>query len=231
MNLRYLYDVSKFKVYECDEIDSTNTYLQNMYSVYPNYFVLKTLKQTNGRGRYKRVWESDDDLIFSILFKEKKLNHIVAPLAICMALEKYDLNVGIKWPNDIYLDSKKLCGILIEDIYETSLKASIVGIGLNIAKKNDDYQYLAKYITIDKDFLLKSILEKYNELLNMNLIELIQNYKKYSIIIGKAISYKNNLYIAKDITTDGHLVISNEDNTLEISSDEIDIKSSLIEKL
>lgn len=92
-------------------------------------------RQTKGRGRYNRVWSSSLDIIVSILFKEKHNNTIIAPMAVCLALRDIGIDAGIKWPNDVYVDSKKICGILIEDEYRTDFEASIVGIGLNMLPK------------------------------------------------------------------------------------------------
>ena len=64
---------STYSFYLVDEIDSTNTYFKNNYNLYPNDSVLIALKQTNGRGRYNRLWLSDNDLTFSILKYEKNL--------------------------------------------------------------------------------------------------------------------------------------------------------------
>ena len=99
-------------LYQVDEIPSTNTYLKNEYNKYDDSSILWALKQTEGRGRYTRKWESADDLTFSIIFKEKYNSAIITPLAIIYALNDYKINAKIKWPNDIYLYGGKLAGIL-----------------------------------------------------------------------------------------------------------------------
>ena len=132
MEIKYLYDIDKFHLYKVDEIFSTNTYLKDNYDKFENLSILWAIKQTNGRGRLNRVWESNDDLTFSIVFKEENYNQIMIPLMIIEALKKYDISASIKWPNDIYYNDKKLCGILIENIYDNNVfKASIVVIGIN----------------------------------------------------------------------------------------------------
>lgn len=217
-----------FDIYRIDTIDSTNTYFKNNYNKYNDKTVLIANHQTNGRGRFKREWISNDDICFSILFKEKHPNAIISSLAIVLALQDFGIASGIKWPNDIYLDNKKLSGILIEEIYEKEFVASIVGIGINI---DDKPIYngigLGRYISVSKNNVIEAILYHYNDLLSKTMTELIVLYKKYSIILNMQIKYKGEFYYACDITENGYLVIKNKAGVKTISSDEIDIKSAL----
>ncbi len=231
MDITYLYDINSFHIYYVEEIESTNTYLKEHYHEFPKPSVLIAKKQTKGRGRYDRVWKSDNDLIFSLLFDNLYYNEIIAPLSISLVLESKNVKAGIKWPNDVYINVKKLSGILIENIYSDKLLASIVGIGINRTSK-EDYSsvglldFLGDFSNME---FIKEVLIKYQELLNYEFSELISLYKKYSIVIGKKIIYKNNIYTATSIDEFGHLVISDDINEYHITSDEISIKESIIE--
>lgn len=231
MDITYLYDINSFHIYYVEEIESTNTYLKEHYHEFPKPSVLIAKRQTKGRGRYDRVWKSDNDLIFSLLFDNLYYNEIIAPLSISLVLESKNIKAGIKWPNDIYINSNKLSGVLIENIYSDKLLASIVGIGINRTSK-EDYSsvglldFLGDFSNME---FIKEVLIKYQELLNYEFSELISLYKKYSIVIGKKIVYKNNIYTATSIDEFGHLVISDDINEYHITSDEISIKESIIE--
>lgn len=231
MDITYLYDINSFHIYYVEEIESTNTYLKEHYHEFPKPSVLVAKRQTKGRGRYDRVWKSDNDLIFSLLFDNLYYNEIIAPLSISLVLESKNVKAGIKWPNDIYINSNKLSGVLIENIYSDKLLASIVGIGINRTSK-EDYSsvglldFLGDFSNME---FIKEVLIKYQELLNYEFSELISLYKKYSIVIGKKIVYKNNIYTATSIDEFGHLVISDDINEFHITSDEISIKESIIE--
>jgi len=231
MDITYLYDINSFHIYYVEEIESTNTYLKEHYHEFPKPSVLIAKRQTKGRGRYDRVWKSDNDLIFSLLFDNLYYNEIIAPLSISLVLESKNIKAGIKWPNDIYINSNKLSGVLIENIYSDKLLASIVGIGINRTSK-EDYSsvglldFLGDFSNME---FIKEVLIKYQELLNYEFSELISLYKKYSIVIGKKIIYKNNIYTATSIDEFGHLVISDDINEYHITSDEISIKESIIE--
>lgn len=217
-----------YNIYKIDEIDSTNTYLKNNYDSYPDRTVLIAIRQSKGRGRFDRVWVSEDDVCFSILYKSFHFNNIIAPLAITLALKDINISSGIKWPNDILINDKKLAGILIEDIYSKEFIASVVGIGINMHDKADfDAIGLSRINSISKIDIINSVINHYDNLLNLKFSELVKLYKEYSVILGKNVIYKNKDYVASDITEKGHLVLTNTFEKITISSNEIDVKGSL----
>ncbi len=102
-----------------------------------------TNDQTAGKGQRGNSWESQpfQNLTFSLVLKPKFLpiQHqfdltVITSLALVQSLEKLGLSeVSIKWPNDIFLDSRKLAGILIENTLRADLlESTIIGIGLNV---------------------------------------------------------------------------------------------------
>ena len=218
---------TKYHYYLVDTIDSTNTYLKDNYNEYPDKTILIALEQTAGRGRYDRKWRSDKDIIFSILLKNNGNYEITTPLAICMALDSYGFDAGIKWPNDIYLNDKKLCGILIEDVFQIKFEASIIGIGINMTNK-DSVDGIGLNKDIDKYDLINSIIDNFDKLNKLGHDELISLYRKRNIVYNKKVYYKDKVYIAKDIDIDGHLILDDGNNKIVVSSDEINIKESLL---
>lgn len=106
--------------------------------------------QTNGRGQRGNSWESVEglNLTFSILLKPDNLLSVnqfvlsqLTALSIVSYLSLKGITAKIKWPNDIYVEDRKICGILLENILAgDKLSASIVGIGLNLnqVKFNSD---------------------------------------------------------------------------------------------
>ena len=124
-----------------NEVDSTNTYLKENYRIYKNLSFVDASYQSKGKGRLGRSWEAnkDESLIFSVLIKDKKLLQnapklsLVAGVAVFKYLEQIGLkNISIKWPNDIYVNGKKICGILLESVSHEKVDAAIIGIGLNV---------------------------------------------------------------------------------------------------
>lgn len=216
------------RVIEFDELSSTNTYLKENHQKYESNTVIRAHKQTNGRGRFDRVWVSNNDLTFSILFKNKNVNHhLIAPLAVIDALLSFNINAMIKWPNDIYINDKKLGGILIECIYEKGEKiCDIVGIGINTSHKNEEIN--ATFIDIDSSLLLNALIRCYKNLLPVSNTFLLNLYRSFSTVLGKTINYKGIEYQIINFTEDLKLILKNTDATILVSANEIDIKSSIV---
>lgn len=137
------------------ECSSTNEMLKRAALGAPPGTVLVTDRQTAGRGRLERSWFSQPgkDLTFSVIFHpcllpaQAHLLSLAAALAVAEVLEKLlgrlDV-VKIKWPNDVLLAGKKVCGILLEGSLDTDrLQWVIVGVGLNV---NSDPALLARGI-------------------------------------------------------------------------------------
>jgi BirA family biotin operon repressor/biotin-[acetyl-CoA-carboxylase] ligase len=129
-----------------ESVDSTNEEAKRHISDIDNLSVLSALEQTAGRGQRGNKWTSNtgENLMFSIVLKDPKicardqfvLNEI-ASLSVVDFLSMHGISARIKWPNDIYVGSKKICGILIENsLHGSAISSSIIGIGLNINQRN-----------------------------------------------------------------------------------------------
>lgn len=98
--------------------------------------------QTGGRGQIGNVWESEagKNLLFSVVLyptcipaNRQFLISQIAALSVKEALDPYTEGITVKWPNDIYWNDKKICGMLIEnDLSGHNLYCSIIGIGINL---------------------------------------------------------------------------------------------------
>ncbi|MDR1592323.1 MAG: biotin--[acetyl-CoA-carboxylase] ligase [Prevotellaceae bacterium] len=108
----------------------------------PHGFCLYTDFQTQGKGQGDHSWASTrgENLLFSLLLKELPVKPAqqfiisqVVSLSICEALQPLCPDVQIKWPNDIYVGSRKLAGILIKHVLQgDTVRYSIIGIGMNV---------------------------------------------------------------------------------------------------
>ena len=136
-----------------DSIDSTNTEALRNLAQYPDGTVLAAREQTAGRGQRGNTWFSEPgkNLTFSIILKWEPgrmqaadahwLNYVISE-AIAVFLQGSGVEASIKWPNDIYVGSRKICGILIENLLDgPCVKASVIGVGLNINQQ--DFPQLA----------------------------------------------------------------------------------------
>ena len=129
-----------------ESVDSTNEEAKRHISDIDNLSVLSALEQTAGRGQRGNTWTSTpgENLMFSIVLKDPKISardqfvlNEIASLAVVDFLSMHGISARIKWPNDIYVGSKKICGILIENsLHGSAISSSIIGIGLNINQRN-----------------------------------------------------------------------------------------------
>ncbi|MCR4578469.1 MAG: biotin--[acetyl-CoA-carboxylase] ligase [Clostridiales bacterium] len=126
-----------------ESVDSTNLKLKQLADTVPNGTAVIADCQTAGRGRLGRNWLSrpGDGACFSVLVKDNRLTSLNAEgLVFCCALAAADAlrelsgkEILIKWPNDLILNGKKLCGILCESGFDgDKLKWTVCGIGINL---------------------------------------------------------------------------------------------------
>jgi len=125
---------------------STNDYLKHLLSNFkplPEFTAIMAKMQTHGRGQRGSSWitEPGQNLTASVYLKLNKLDTskqflltATSSLALYDTIRHYvNKNVAIKWPNDIFIDNKKVCGLLIENkISGSQLTTATIGIGLNI---------------------------------------------------------------------------------------------------
>ena len=122
-----------------ESVDSTNLYLRRLSQSAADGTAVVAASQTAGRGRSGRGFLSPEGgLYLSVLLRPEvepeRLPTLtpVAAVAVCRAVEAVCcLSCGVKWPNDVLLDGKKICGILVESVLGTERPCVIVGIGVN----------------------------------------------------------------------------------------------------
>ena len=125
-----------------DSTESTNRAAREAIPYLDNLSVIAAVEQTAGRGQGTHTWHSTPgmNLTFSILYKPSALpakDMIAITCATTLGIRDYlgshGIEARIKWPNDIWVGSQKICGILIENILDGgNISASIIGIGFNL---------------------------------------------------------------------------------------------------
>lgn len=197
--------------------------------------------QTAGRGRLKRKWVSPaGGLWFSVVFRSKlKLAEafglvFVASLTVAEVLEElYGLKTQVKWPNDVLVDSKKVCGILAETKSDgESVEYVVVGIGINasfgVKFLPEDLWKIATSLEdelgrkIELELLLKALLERLERLCGVffekGFCVVLDEWKKYAGFLGcqvDVVSMDERLTgLALDVDSGGSLVLKLGDGTV-----------------
>lgn len=223
---------SSFELKVYSSLDSTNNeakkYIQKNKA---KKVIFAADIQNSGRGRRGHSWFSDDPASVSVSFLYKaggNLNQIpqitaAAALAVNKTLKKFRLAGELKWPNDILIRNKKICGILSELIFNKNQEAFVViGCGINLNNESFSQQinelatsyYLEKNKKIDKNLFLAGLISEmdyYIEFyLSQNRGKIIAEWKKELNLIGKKVdlTYKGQKYKVqiKDVLDSGELL-------------------------
>lgn len=151
----YLPWLQKYNLLIFDEIDSTNSEAIRLVKAnISGNFVIWATKQTAGRGRYGRQWQSDQGNLYTSVIldnnipitKQPQVSFITA-LALYDAINSVtkkssqDLKTFVKWPNDILINDKKVAGILLESITIHKRNYLIIGVGVNISSNPTNVNY------------------------------------------------------------------------------------------
>lgn len=208
------------KIVRLDEVDSTNSILAAKYinRGFPEGSVVIANSQTKGRGQGQNKWHSEPgkNLTCSFVLYPEFLDASqqfyiskVASLALADLVGLYTDKVSIKWPNDIYVDDKKIAGLLIEHAIERSnIKSSVIGIGLNVNQKDfpaslpnpvsllkitkvkQDMEEILESLTNILEYRYSLLRNKEFQVIDDNYLSLLYRYKKYSLfeVEGKRIA-------------------------------------------
>lgn len=238
-----------------ESVDSTNSYAKKMgEEEFQEGTLVIAEEQTAGRGRLGREWISPKGkgIWMTIMLKpdikpeQAAQITLIAAFAVVLGIKNIcNIDAMIKWPNDVVVNGKKLCGILTEMGAEIDrINYLIVGIGINANIDEMDFANsgldiatslkVQKGEDIDRKILISDIIKNF-EKLYIDFIErgsieyIIKNYKKVSATLGKEIRIlaKGEEWngIALDINSHGHLMVKMDDGKIEeISSGEVSVR-------
>ncbi|MBO5869194.1 MAG: biotin--[acetyl-CoA-carboxylase] ligase [Clostridia bacterium] len=234
-------------VYVFKTIDSTNSEAKRAVANGLNVdTIFASDEQTSGRGRRGRSFYSPktSGLYFScvlhpnVSLAESTLLTSAAAVAVCEVIEEATKkHPKIKWVNDIFIDNKKVCGILTEavsDFESGKVQAVIVGIGINVTTEQfpDELNKIASSVgeNINRNYLAAKIFTKLKAFCDsLPSIDFMNEYRNRSLVLGQTIYFNRNGidYTAKAeaILDDGGLsVITDKNERMILQSGEISIK-------
>lgn len=255
-----------------EKIDSTNSYALSLLNEAAKNGGVRSLEKTvvvaqeqsAGRGRIRREFFSPPKtgLYFTAIYapllpiEDSAKLTVLAALAVCRAIQKlFGFSPSIKWVNDIYIDGKKICGILAEGYFDSrsqKIDAAAIGIGINILAKNfpEEIQKKAGAIFQDERQIteIDSLKEKLLSEVCENLYsmydaasenpaaykEALCEYKSRSFLIGRRVKVfplvgGENSFFANvlDIDSAARLVVRTDDGkTLALESGEVSTEIS-----
>ena len=233
---------SNFNIIHKTTVSSTNDDAKKKLQteITPNFTVISATEQLIGKGLRKNSWHSQSgkNLTISIITYPKFLKvteQFYLSKMISLGILEYLKTKGkyfkIKWPNDIYINDKKVCGILIESsIAGSTIKNSVIGIGLNINQtdfpKNLPSATSLALITgkvyqldTELNILLTNIYEFYNDLKKLNFSRIDNLYHTNLYKINKLNQFKDStgtfFGTITGTTSDGKLIINTANNQIK----------------
>ncbi|MCL4550780.1 MAG: biotin--[acetyl-CoA-carboxylase] ligase [Bacteroidetes bacterium] len=232
-----------------DEVDSTNSVLLTSKEFAQNGTVILAEHQNKGRGRKNREWISSpgQNLTFSILLKrdlkESKINmiNLGAAISVAQAIENlYQLNVELKWPNDVLIGKKKIAGILIESTSKgNKISKLVVGIGINVNQPNFPGKFDIPPTSVRKEFhslvsrekLLSEVLNNFESILDEakeDYKKILNDWRSRCKMIGEKVKVvdeeKSRFGLFEDIDDDGFLILKQGDKREKIHYGDVSIR-------
>jgi BirA family biotin operon repressor/biotin-[acetyl-CoA-carboxylase] ligase len=222
--------IIKSKIYYLDEVESTNDYLKSMIGDATEGAVVIADRQTKGKGRYGRTWYSPDGgLWMSTLLNsvQTQVMTLIGAVAVCEAVRTYDILLGIKWPNDIVLNGKKIGGIIAEPFDGRIILG--LGLNLNIRDFPDEIEmdstsiYTELKKKLDKMMVFDMVCKELDDLYGMYkrdlLPEILVKWRHYTVMFGRQVRIETGDRVvigrAIDISGDGGLVVTLPDGKIE----------------
>ncbi|MDQ3193020.1 MAG: biotin--[acetyl-CoA-carboxylase] ligase [Bacteroidota bacterium] len=226
---------------QLDKVESTNKFASDLIAgvFVPEGTVITAKDQTLGRGQRGTSWHSEPEknLVLSLILKpaflsvtkQFQLNKVLS-LAVRDLISHYALNnVTIKWPNDIYINDSKVCGILIQNqIKNAQISYCIAGIGININQEtfpNDIGKPTSLKLHTGKEYNLDICLEKLCKFIEVRYLQLRSNqdmdqeYLKSLYKINLLVDYQINEELVKGkitgISPEGKLIVEHVGNVVK----------------
>lgn len=232
------------KIIRLESVDSTNNYTANLIKQHDlvHGSVIMAVDQTNGRGQMGAEWlvKAGENLTFSLFLDNVNLSvenqfylTQITSISIIDFLAKINIQGTIKWPNDIFVEGKKIAGILIENnVSGSSVRKSIIGIGLNInqmefGELNATSLYLKTGMHRSIDEALFSFIKCFNERLAEGITspKLESDYLNKLYLLNAKSTFEDQEGVfegtIEGVEPSGHLRIRKEEETVLYSLKEI----------
>jgi BirA family biotin operon repressor/biotin-[acetyl-CoA-carboxylase] ligase len=198
----------------------------------PSGTIVTAARQSSGRGRRGRVWSAPEGkaLLMSAILRrlapEQALLPLAVPVAVCEAIE----SVGgprceVKWPNDVWIDERKVAGVLIEARLPDW---AVIGIGVNVAIEPDEFPCDLRWpaTSIGGGVTVASALDAVCAALDAWVdapgVEAVEAFQARNALTGRRVEWEDGAGVAGEIDTDGSLVVERDDGeTVALGSGEV----------
>jgi BirA family biotin operon repressor/biotin-[acetyl-CoA-carboxylase] ligase len=193
-------------------------------------------EQTEGRGRSGRSWSAPpgSGILMSVIVRGLDERHEMLPLAtavaVCRACEAAAaVECAIKWPNDVWVERRKLAGILIEGRPQEGW--AVIGLGLNVSTDPEGFpEELRETATSlraatgaapDRAALLAGLLARLGDLVNAPAAEVLAAWRERDALEGSEISWNGGSGVARGVDDTGALLVDTPDGRIALQAGEV----------
>jgi BirA family biotin operon repressor/biotin-[acetyl-CoA-carboxylase] ligase len=218
--------------------DSTNERAKRIAAAGAPHGTLVTAdEQTAGRGRQGRSWVAPPGraLLMSLVLRELDARAALAPLAaavaVCRAFPEPD---GIKWPNDVWVDGRKVAGILVEGRPQEGW--AVLGIGLNVATEPDEFpdelRGMATSLRAAGSALpspaaaLALLLPALDEWLAAPSAAVLDAWRERDALRDRPVSWNGGSGVAAGVDDDGSLLVQTDDGVVALRAGEVHLEGA-----
>jgi BirA family transcriptional regulator, biotin operon repressor / biotin---[acetyl-CoA-carboxylase] ligase len=217
--------------------DSTNARARELaLAGAPDGTVVTASEQSAGRGRQGRTWSAPAGkaLLLSAIVRDLSRRDTLLPLAVPVAVaeacdEFIGTACGIKWPNDIWVDGRKLSGILLEGRPQEGW--AVIGIGLNVGTRADEFpeelRTTATSLAIESgtdpgvDVVLESVLAALDRRLGASAKDTLAAWRERDVLRGSRVRWNAGEGSAAGIDEDGSLLVDTDDGRVALDAGEV----------
>jgi BirA family biotin operon repressor/biotin-[acetyl-CoA-carboxylase] ligase len=222
--------------------DSTNARARALAAAgAPDGTVVTAIEQSAGRGRQGRTWSAPPGraLLMSTVVRDLTRRDALLPLAVPVAVahacdEFTGTPCGIKWPNDIWIDGRKLSGILLEGRPQEGW--AVIGIGLNVGTLREEFpeelQDTATSIAIaagtdpGTEAVLQTILAALEEWLAASSDAVLDAWRKRDVLLGSTIRWNGGEGEAVGLDDSGALLVQTREGRVALDAGEVHLLRS-----
>ncbi len=239
------YLTEEIDIFSYKTIDSTNTQMKKLaINGGKNHSVIVSEEQSAGRGRFGRSFYSpaQKGVYMSVLLKtgdslqNATMITIKTAVAVRRAIAKlYDIEVAIKWVNDLYYRGKKVCGILseaISDFESGMIEAIIIGIGINVSTDNFPLEMASIATSLglqeaNRNQFIAEILNQLFAIIDEDFKLVLNEYRMASCVLHKQITFNQKgeqfTGLVREINDLGNLVVSSNGAEMVLTAGEVSI--------
>jgi BirA family transcriptional regulator, biotin operon repressor / biotin---[acetyl-CoA-carboxylase] ligase len=194
-------------------------------------------EQSAGRGRQGRMWIADPghallmSLIVRGLGKGDALLPLVAAVAVCEACEGVaGVSCRIKWPNDVWIDGRKVCGILVEGRPQEGW--AVLGIGVNVSTPvfPDELADIATSLALaagdapSREDMLEALLDSLEHLLASDSADVLAAWRERDALLGAPVAWNGGRGKGAGVTDSGSLRVETDEGIVELDAGEVHLQ-------